>query len=574
MVSYCREVIVFLIKKKVSYSQLEKLKKAPIFRKESNRGGRIITAYNKREKPFKSLAKRTVGYINENGNGVGLEDAYQETLVGKNGLQYMKKVGGGDKIPLTEEYLIEPQNGKDIYTTIDINLQDVAEKALMTQLVSQNAQHGCAILMEVKTGKIKAIANISKDRKGNYREIYNHSIGTLSEPGSTFKLASIMVALEDNVVELNETTDTRDGTIKYYDKIMRDSKVGGYGVVPLWKAFAKSSNVGISYKINEHYIKNPSKFLKGIKNLGLGEKIGIKIKGEGEPYVKTTQDSTWSGISIPWMSIGYETRFTPLQILTFYNAVANGGTMVKPLFVTEIKDGNETIEKFETEVIKKRICSKKTIKDAQFLLEKVVEEGTAQNLKNLNFKIAGKTGTTQVGYGKTGSRGNSNVRHQASFCGYFPAEKPKYSCIVVIAAPTRSIYGNVVSGTVFKEIAEKVYATDIEMARNNDSLKKGNMPASKNGYTSDLAHVFEFLKVPVKYKNDNKWSNSTAQKDNVILNNKNINSTPNTIGMGLKDAVFLLENKGFIVKTIGMGSVKGQKEIIERNKKTMILTLG
>lgn len=564
----------YLLQKKVSYSQLQKLKQAPIFRKKSNHGGRIITAYNKREKPFKSLARRTVGYVNEDGNGVGLEDAYQDILEGTNGLQYMKKVGGGDRIPLTEEYIIEPQNGKDIYTTIDINLQDVAEKALMTQLVSQNAQHGCAILMEVKTGKIKAIANISKDKRGKYREIYNHAIGTLSEPGSTFKLASIMVALEDNVIDLNEMVDTRDGTIKYYDRIMRDSKIGGHGVIPLWKAFALSSNVGISFVINENYKKKQSKFLKGIKRLGLGEKAGIEIKGERQPYVKTTRDSTWSGITIPWMSIGYETSFTPLQILTFYNAVANNGIMVKPQFVTEIKDGSKVVEKFETVVLNKSICSKKTIKNAQFLLEKVVEEGTATNLKNLNFKIAGKTGTTQVGYGKSDNAGNSNVRHQASFCGYFPADNPKYSCIVVVAAPNKSIYGNIVSGTVFKEIAEKVFATDIEMARNNEILRKGNMPASKNGFTSELASVFNYLKVPTTYNKDNKWSNTYAEKTKVKLKNKKITETPNTVGMGLKDAVFLLENKGFIVKVNGNGTVKNQQVIVGRNKKTMILTLG
>ena len=284
-------------------------------------------------------------YINEDGNGVGLEDAYQGKLKGKNGLQYMKKVGGGHKIPLTDDYLIKPQNGRDIYTTIDINLQDVAEKALMEQLVSQNAQHGCAVLMEVKTGYVKAIANISKDRKGNYREIYNHAVGTLSEPGSTFKLASLMVALEDGKVDINDLVDTRDGTIKFYDRIMRDAHEGGDGVIPVWKAFALSSNVGISYVINENYKKNQSRFLKGLKSLGIGEVTGVKILGEGKPYVKTTADSTWSGISIPWMSIGYETKFTPLQILTFYNAVANNGEMVKPQFVKEIRDGSRVVFK-------------------------------------------------------------------------------------------------------------------------------------------------------------------------------------------------------------------------------------
>ncbi|MEN8928194.1 MAG: penicillin-binding transpeptidase domain-containing protein [Flavobacteriales bacterium] len=563
-----------LLQKNVSYNELQEIIKAPILRKGQFRGGRIVLKQNKREKPFGMLAQRTVGYINEDGNGVGLEDAYQKNLKGEQGLQYMKNVGGGNKIPLTDEYLKKPENGKDIYTTIDVNLQDVAEKALMEQLVSQNAQHGCAVLMEVKTGHIKAIANISKDRRGNYREIYNHAIGTSSEPGSTFKLASMMVAMEDGVIDINDKVDTRDGTINFYDRTMRDAHEGGDGVIPVWKAFALSSNVGVSYVINENYKKNQTKFLKGIKRLGLGDKLGFKIKGEGSPYVKTTADSTWSGISIPWMSIGYETRFTPLQILAFYNAVANDGVMVKPQFVKEIRSGSRITYKNEVEVLNSSICSKKTIKNAQFLLEKVVEEGTASNLRNLDFKIAGKTGTTQVGYGKSDSELASKVRHQASFCGYFPADNPKYSCIVVVAAPTKSIYGNVVSGTVFKEIAEKVYATDIEMARTKDRLEKKNMPASKSGSQDDLKLVFNSMRVPIDFQNkDSKWTSTFAKADKVTLGNKKIQETPNTIGMGLKDAVFLLENKGFSVRIKGKGVVKSQSEL-EGNKNVMVLNLG
>jgi cell division protein FtsI (penicillin-binding protein 3) len=563
-----------LLQKKVSYNEMVEIINAPILRKGQFRGGRIVLKQNKREKPFGMLAERTVGYINAEGNGVGLEAAYQEKLKGAQGLQYMKNVGGGNKIPLTDDYLVKPENGKDIYTTIDVNLQDVAEKALMEQLVSQNAQHGCAVLMEVKTGHIKAIANISKDRKGNYREIYNHAIGTSSEPGSTFKLASVMVALEDGKVDINDLVDTRDGTVKYYDRVMRDAHKGGDGVIPVWKAFALSSNVGISNIINDNYKKKQSNFLRGIKRLGLGDITGVEIKGEGKPYVKTTADSTWSGISIPWMSIGYETRFTPLQILTFYNAVANNGVMVKPQFVKEIRDGSRVVYKSKVEVLNRSICSNKTIKDARFLLEKVVSEGTASNLKNLDFKIAGKTGTTQVGYGKSDSEASSRVRHQASFCGYFPADNPKYSCIVVVAAPTKSIYGNVVSGTVFKEIAEKVYATDIEMARTNDQLEKLNMPASKGGNLDDLTLIFKALNVPVKNNNgDSKWIATSAKKDKVDFNKKAESELPNTIGMGLKDAVFLLENKGFAVRVNGKGVVKTQTQL-EGNKKVIVLNLG
>jgi len=563
-----------LIQKNVSYNEMEAVLNAPILRKGQFRGGRIVLKQNKRERPFGMLAARTVGYINAQGSGVGLEDAYQAKLKGEQGLQYMKSVGGGNRIPLTDDYLVKPENGKDIYTTIDVNLQDVAEKALMEQLVSQNAQHGCAVLMEVKTGHIKAIANISKDKRGKYREIYNHAIGTASEPGSTFKLASLMVAMEDGKVGINDQVDTKDGTIKYYDRIMRDAHEGGDGIIPLWKAFALSSNVAISQVINENYKKSQSSFLSGIAKLGLGKETGVEILGEGKPYVKTTADSTWSGISIPWMSIGYETRFTPLQILTFYNAVANNGVMVKPQFVKEIRDGGRVVFASKIEVLNRSICSGKTIQNARFLLEKVVEEGTASNLKNLDFKIAGKTGTTQVGYGNSDSETRSRVRHQASFCGYFPADNPKYSCIVVVAAPTRSIYGNVVSGSVFKEIAEKVYATDIEMARSKDKLEKLNMPASKNGSLDDLNFVFKALSVPLEHKNgDSKWITTVAQKDKVELNKKSIEGVPNTLGMGLKDALFLLENKGFSVRVNGRGVVKSQTPLTG-SKKVIILNLG
>ncbi len=563
-----------LLQKNVSYHEMERALRAPILREGRFRGGRILLKQNKREKPFGMLAARTVGYINAQGNGVGLEDAYQTKLKGEQGLQFMKSVGGGNKIPLTDDYLVKPENGKDIYTTIDVNLQDVAEKALLEQLVSQNAQHGCAVLMEVKTGHVKAIANISKDRKGNYREIYNHAIGTSSEPGSTFKLASLMVAMEDGKVGIDDLVDTRDGTIKYYDRVMRDAHKGGDGIIPIWKAFAISSNVAISQVINENYKKTQSSFLQGISKLGLGKQTGVEILGEGKPYVKTTADSTWSGISIPWMSIGYETRFTPLQILTFYNAVANNGVMVKPQFVKEIREGGRIIKKSEPVILNQSICSERTIKDAKFLLEKVVSEGTARNLKNLDFKIAGKTGTTQVGYGKSDSETRSRVRHQASFCGYFPADNPKYSCIVVVAAPTKSIYGNVVSGTVFKEIAEKVYATDIEMARSKEKLVKLNMPASKNGNLDDLKCVFKNLSVPVAYQNgDSKWIATTAQKDKVELKKKSIEGVPNTIGMGMKDALFLLENNGFAVRVNGKGVVKSQTTLAG-NKKVIILNLG
>ncbi len=564
----------FLLKKKVSYTQMKQVKEAPILRKGQFKGGCIVLKENTRKHPFELLGERTVGYFNETDTVVGLEGAYKQFLRGRDGVQYMKNVGGGQRIPISDDYIVEPQNGMDIYTTIDVNLQDVAERALLNQLEAQAAEHGCAVLMEVETGHVKAIANLSKDRKGRYREIYNHAVGRATEPGSTMKLASVMVALEDEKTTLNELFDTYDGTLKFYDRIMKDAHIGGDGVIPLSKGFAISSNVVISQMVNNAYRKDPAKFVQGMRDLGLGDKLGVEIKGEGKPYLKNRQDSTWSGVTLPWMSIGYETKFTPLQMLTFYNAVANNGRMVKPQFVKEVRDGSKVVESYETEVLKERIASEKTIKQAQKILELVVEEGTGTNLKNTQYKIAGKTGTTQLAYGATGYGANSKVRHQASFCGYFPADKPKYSCIVVVAAPTKSIYGNVVSGTVFKEIADRVYAQDIEMARSKEDLKKGNMPASKSGYAKDLTTVFGAMKVATTYSNDAvEFARTSAKKNKVVIARLVTNGVPDVKGMGLKDALFLLENKDFKVRVKGSGVVKEQRVLQSGQNKTIELIL-
>lgn len=564
----------YLIQKNISFQQMQEVKNMPILRKGQFRGGRIILKRNKRKRPFSLLAERTVGYFNATDTIVGLEGAYKQYLKGVDGKQYMKNVGGGERIPVSDDYLVEPQNGMDIYTTIDINIQDVAERALLKQLQDQNAEHGCVVLMEVKTGKIKAIANLSKDKEGNYREIYNHAVGRATEPGSTFKLPSIMVALEDKKTTLDELFDTYDGTIKYYDRVMRDAHVGGDGVIPVSKGFALSSNVVVSQIINNAYGRNPEKFVEGLKKMGLGEKLGIEIVGEGQPYLKERSDATWSGVTLPWMSIGYETKFTPLQILTFYNAVANGGKMVKPQFVTEIRDGAKLVEKFETEVIKDKICSESTIKKAQQILELVVEDGTGKNLNNTQYKIAGKTGTTQLAYGKSGYGNDSEVRHQASFCGYFPADNPKYSCIVVVAAPTKSIYGNVVSGTVFKEIADRVYATDIEMARTKKHLAHDIMPISKSGVTDDLEEVFGKMGVKLNRSNGgSKWGATHAKQDKVVIDNLSTKGIPNVKGMGLRDALYLLENKGFKVEVKGSGVISEQLYKEEGGLKIIELTL-
>ncbi|MBN2520711.1 MAG: penicillin-binding protein 2, partial [Bacteroidales bacterium] len=458
----------FLIQKHVTYTQLKKLRNFPIFRLGRYKGGLIIEQTNKRIMPHLNLAARTIGYISE-GGAVGLEGAYDKYLRGVVGVKLMQKLSGGVWMPIDDKNAIEPQNGKDIITTIDINFQDVAEQALLKQLLKVDAIHGCAVLMEVETGDIKAISNLKRNSDGTYSELYNFAIGESTEPGSTFKLASLIVALEDKHIDLDDTVQTGNGEIEYYGIKLTDSKEGGYGKITIKEAFEYSSNVGISKVITKYYGKNERKFIDRLYSMNLNEKLGMEIKGEGDPLIKYPSDPTWSGISLPWMSIGYELRLTPLQILTFYNAIANDGKMIKPRFVKGIMEHGEITRSFKMEVINHSICSKQTIIKVKELLEGVVENGTAQNLKNPNYKIAGKTGTAQIANKKYGYNHDKGVSYQASFVGYFPADNPKYSCIVVVNSPSRYIYyGNIVAGPVFKEIADKVYATSPELNINGE----------------------------------------------------------------------------------------------------------
>jgi len=573
----------YLIKEQVNYHQLKKLKTFPLFRRGRYKGGFIVIQKNLRIQPHDNLASRTIGYTTdwEGGNIVGIEGAYDSYLKGAKGVRMMRRIQGGVWIPVSDDNEIEPQSGKDIVTTLDINIQDVAESALREQLKEHNADHGTAVLMEVKTGDIKAIANLGKTESGEYKEIYNYAVGESREPGSTFKLASIISALEDNYVSLDDTIDTEDGTVSYYDKKLRDTKPGGYGKITVREAFTYSSNVGISKIITRHYKKRPSQFIDRLYSMNLDEKLDLEIKGEGQPQIKYPGDKYWSGISLPMMSIGYEVRLTPLQILTLYNAVANDGKMIKPRFVKKIKEHGQTIKTFETEVINPAICSKPTIRKAQKLLEGVVQNGTATNLKNHNYKIAGKTGTAQIADKKYGYRRDSGVSYQASFVGYFPADHPTYSCIVVVNSPTRDVYyGNVVAGPVFREIADKVYATSFEMhkglklAQSSDSKE---IPYTKHSHRQELKTVLQELGVEVNENNiDSKWV-VTRKKDSLIdLGNRYIDrhTMPNVIGMGIKDALYILENLGLQVEVRGRGSIRQQSippgEKIDKDDKVVL----
>lgn len=554
-----------LIKRNVKYTQLKKMRQFPIFKRGKYKGGFIYMQQNKRQRPFRQLAARTIGSDREGVKPVGLEGAYRTELKGVEGKRLMQKIGGGVWMPLNADNEIEPEDGCDLITTIDVNIQDVAQRALEEQLTSHNADHGCVVLMEVRTGDVKAIANLSRGEDGSYYEQYNYAVGESTEPGSTFKLASVIAALEEGLVGINDSVETGRGAYQFYDQVMRDSKYGGHGKMTFGEALVVSSNIGISKVIVDAYAKNPQSFVDRLYKMNLHQALDVEIAGEGRPLIKNTKDKSWSGVTLPWMSIGYEVQMTPLQILTFYNAFANEGRMVKPKFVSEIQKRGKTVRKIKTQVINESICSKTTIEQIKPLLEEVVENGTAKNLKNAHFKIAGKTGTAQIANDKYGYKYESTVSHQASFVGYFPAEAPKYSCIVVVNAPSNNVYyGNLVAGPIFKEIADKVYANSVEI---HEELKQSDLranmaiPVSKNGHQSDLVRVFKEFDVETDIQSvDSEWVITRTGKEKVALQVRKIHKglVPNVVGMDVADAVYILEGAGLSVKIEGKGMIKTQ----------------
>jgi len=554
----------YLIKRKVGHKELKALREFEIFNLGKYSGGLIYNQHNKRSKPFKQLAARTIGY-DQPGFSVGLEGAYSSELAGVGGKRLMRKIAGGNWKPLSDENEIEPEDGSDLVTTIDINIQDVAQNALFNQLQKHGAHHGCAILMEVQTGNIKAIANLTSQGDGTYAETYNYAIGSTTEPGSTFKLASLLCLLEDGFVDVTDTVNIEGGIKQYYKATMKDSKTGVYDKITVAKVFEISSNVGVSKLVNQYYQKDPQKMIDRLVAMGLNDPLGLEIPGEGEPSIPSPKDPSWSGISLPWMSIGYEVLQTPLQILAFYNAIANDGKMVRPKFVSSITKHGTVEKQFPTVVLKERICSQKTVDKLKMMMEGVVEHGTASNLKHANYKIAGKTGTAQISKGGSYHRDKS---YQASFVGYFPADKPRYTCIVVVDSPTSAVYyGNLVAGPIFKEISDKVYSTQVKMLEEVETdplLADVLIPFSKVSEKEDLVQAFETLNIKADVKDpDAKWALASADSNSVDIIEREVieNLVPRVVGMGAMDALFLLENSGLKVSMIGSGVVRQQSII-------------
>ncbi|HEY0667254.1 MAG TPA: penicillin-binding transpeptidase domain-containing protein [Sphingobacteriaceae bacterium] len=555
-----------LVKRRVTHQDLKIIRQFPIFNMGRYKGGLIAVQQNKRIMPFRTLAARTIGYKNENVQPVGLEGAYGSYIDGESGKRLMQRIAGGIWMPVNRDIEIAPKDGSDIISTIDINMQDVTQRALEKQLIKSNADHGTVILMEVATGEIRAIANYTKVADSIYQEKFNYAIAASAEPGSTFKLASYLVAMEDGKFDLNDLVDTEGGKFKVFRHTIRDSHEGGYGVIPMKKAFEVSSNVAITKMIYNHYKDNPSDFTDRLLELHLGEPLGLQIPGEGNPLIKSPKSKSWSGLTLPQMAYGYELKMTPLQMLAFYNAVANNGRMVAPLFVREIRQFGNTVEYFRTKEINNQICSDKTLTKLKQMLEGVVNEegGTGEKLKNPLYKIAGKTGTAQVAQGSAGYR--TKREYQASFCGYFPADNPKYSMIVVIHNPDRSkgsYYAADVAGPVFKEVADKVYSRDTRMYNRIDAAQYAgntNMPEVKAGDKKSAIRVYKALGVKTLLASNNNYSNTLDSDKGIPAQEVSYTegAVPDVLGMGLKDALYIIGNSGLRPLVKGSGKVVRQ----------------
>jgi len=559
----------YLLKRKVTYTEMKQVINFPIFRLGKYKGGLTVEEKNRREKPFDYLAERTIGYSVPGIAPVGIEGAFNKELSGKPGKRVMQRIAGGTWIPVNDEDVqVEAKNGMDVISTIDVNLQDVAEHALMATLIKNNAEWGTAILMEVNTGEIKALANLTRVTEGQYTEKYNYAVGESLEPGSTFKLTSMLALLDDGRAKMTDMYDTENGEKRYFaNATMYDSEAGGHGVVNLQQAFEISSNVATSKAVYNAYRSDPIKFYEHLKSLRLTEPLGLQLSGEGKPHIKHPKDKDWYGTTLPWSSIGYEVKVTPLQIATLYNAVANNGKMVKPIFVKEIVRTGKTVKQFKTSVMVDQICKPSTLSNLLTMLKGVVDHGTASTLKNPHYTVAGKTGTALVADGRSGY---ANQVYRSSFCGFFPADNPKYTCMVMVNAPSNGVYyGAAVAGPVFKEIADKVYANSTALhpeLRYVIASEQEVYPPMAAGFSSDIQSILNKLNFSVHAASDtieengSEWARPTVAGKWIEFKPVSYSSkiVPDVRGLGIKDAIYLLENAGIKVQFVGVGKVKEQ----------------
>ena len=557
-----------LYPQKISYSQLKQLKTFPLFRLGRNKSGLISKVLFRRVRPFGSLAKRTIGdiYADESlGGKNGIELRFNSKLRGTPGISVRQKVANS----YMEDIKVDPIDGMDITTTIDVDLQDIAEKALLDGVKEFDAAVGYVILMEVHSGEVKAIVNMQRNKDGSYSENRNGAVSDMTEPGSTFKIASLMAAIDDGRVKITDTINTFNGLYKYGNRTMTDHNAnhGGYHKITVAQAIYGSSNIGISRAIVNAYGKRPSEFVNKLYSMKLNEPMNLEIPGTAAPLIKHPNDKSheWSNTTLPWMAIGYETQIPPIYTLAFYNSIANDGVMIRPFFVKSISKNGQIIKEFKTEVINPSICKPSTLKDIRFTMLGVIEDkmGTAKNVRSKYVRIAGKTGTAQISQGKEGYT-TGGTKHQVAFCGYFPFESPLYTCIVVMREPGKGYAsGGTMTGSVFKNIAERVMALNSNRRPNEinlDSIDEENLiPNAKVGFYKAMKMVMTDLKIPIKaFRTD--WVKTTVENKQTriqpIVVTKNV--VPDLNGMGAKDAVFILENMGLKVQVFGRGKVISQ----------------
>jgi cell division protein FtsI (penicillin-binding protein 3) len=546
-------------RKQINYIAKKEMTGWPIFRYGRYKGGVIFEKIDVRYRPFSNLSRRTVGYVNEDGKGAGLEYSFDEILGGQDGEALFQKIAGGTWKPVFDGNNVKAKDGLDIKTTIDINLQDVAETSLYNAMKQHNADEGTVVVMEVKTGHVKAISNLSSDGSGDYVEKLNLAVGGSFEPGSTFKLVTMMALLEDTNIELSDTINTGNGELTFYNKKVRDHDEGGYGRITIKDAFERSSNIAMAKLMDKHFGTKPSKFLEYVDDLKLSKPMGLQITGEAYPKITRPKDKNWSGITLPWMAYGYGFEISPLHTLALYNAVANDGKMIKPIFVTSISQADNIEKEFETEILNSKICSNKTLNQLKLLLEGVVDRGTAKNIKNSYYRIAGKTGTAVIL-----KDGRYEKKYITSFVGYFPAHAPKYSAIVLIKNP-KGIhqYGNSVAGPVFKDIADNIYSRDINLhmaMEKKATLEPGVFPTIRAGKQDELTMLSNELGVSNHTTTEEEWikaaknGSAVEWKKNAIVRDH----VPDVMGMTFRDAIYLLEKSGLRVFYEGKGRVAGQ----------------
>lgn len=558
--NYKKKARYYTLKKHLSFEQYKALRSFPLINQGRNKSGFIVEVNSKRLNPFGLLANRTIGLARKNAQNVGLERTYDSLLKGESGSKLVRYIAGGVSVPV-EGYEVEPENGKDIITTIDVNIQDITENALLRMMTGNECTNGTAVVMEVATGKVKAIANLGRRADGAYWEDLNYAIRA-SEPGSTFKLATLLAVLEDKHVTLDHHVNLEGGKWNINKRTVYDSETHGLHEVTVQEAFEHSSNVGMAKLVTSFYMKNPGQYIDHLKKLHFDRHSGVGLIGETDPIIKTPRSKTWSATTLPWMSFGYEVLISPMQTLMLYNAVANNGIMMKPYLVNAIQKNGLKIVENEPTVLEESICSEETLQQLKKCLEGVMTNGTGRSLQDSFYRIAGKTGTALVANGK---RGYADHIYQSSFAGYFPADNPQYSCVVVIKnrPDARKFYGAMVAGPVFKEIADKLNAL------NTDEIQAGRINeicADSTGYyyagnTKDIRHVLKMVNMPyTDSASAGSWSSMYVNNNRLVVRARPVgsNAVPNVKGMGLKDALYLLEKMNIKVITKGKGKVVSQ----------------